>query len=151
MARITSPNGGESLTAGSFHTITWDTFDTQEPVVQILTPESRTYINPSELPFTMFFEASDGDGSGGGVLYERVLLDDCVMYDGNLYGDGDGLLSDEVLEFSTAELCRLADRCGWTTLEQPVLRIEASDCGGNVGFDERGLLGRVQLIPDNCN
>jgi len=141
---VTDPSGNSASDSVSF------AIDTETPVVQILTPEPNTYINPSMLPFSMFFETGDGDGSGGGIVHERVLVDDCVMYDGDSYGDGDGLLSDEMLEFSVAELCRLTEQCGLSSLDRPELRVEASDCGGNTGYDTARLAGSLQLLPGVC-
>jgi len=142
---VTDPSGNSASDSVSF------TIDTVAPSVEITYPDKGAYINPSSLPIDLFLAISDDDGSEGGVLVERLYLEDCLIYDGTTYGDGDGLLTDENLEFSVQELCRLNEMCGWGDLIQPVLRAEAEDCGGNVGTDTYQWHGSIQLIPGECN
>ena len=67
---------------------------------------SPTTVVPDHLPFEIVFQADDADGAMGGVVHEVVKLDGCTIYDGNTYGNGDGLLSDEHLPLSYTELTR---------------------------------------------
>jgi hypothetical protein len=142
---VTDPSGNSAQDSVSF------TIDTVAPVVEVIRPEDGHYINPSHLPVSLFLFTSDDDGAAGGVVHERVYVDDCLVYDGFTYGDGDGLLTDEHIEFSTAELCRLDEICNWHELIEPVVRAEADDCGGNTGFDLYEFLGSIQLRPGECD
>ena len=68
----------------------------------------------------------------GEVVHEWILVDDCVVYDGLTYGDGDGLLLDESAEIHEDELCRLRRLCDEEVWEDPVIEVWATDCGGNM-------------------
>ena len=96
-------------------------------------------------------KTNDDDGASGGVVVERVYLEDCLVYDGMTYGDGDGLLTDESIVFAVGELCRLNEICGWGNLDQPVMRVEAEDCGGNVGVSTFQWQGGIRLLPGECD
>ena len=102
-------------------------------------------------PFNLIFSASDDDDAAGGVAREVMKLDGCVIYDGATFGpDPDGLLSDDVLRFSPSELCRIREECGFDVLTGPELRVEATDCGGNVGYDAKVMNGRLNLSNVPC-
>jgi hypothetical protein len=144
-----SGNGGSASVAF--------TIDTIAPSVALLQPRGGAVLLPGTFPFTVVFHASDDDGAAGAVLHEVVKLQSepgaayCVIYDGATYGNGDGLLSDETLTVSVGELCRLAAVCGFASLNKPEIRVEAMDCGGNVGFDAHRFSGSVlPLRPGMC-
>ena len=124
--------------------------DTMAPEVDILRPASEAYL-PRVVPFTVIFSALDDDGATGDPVHEVIEFAGCTLYDGTYYGDGDGLLSDETLEVTVAELCRLWRDCGFESLDQPELRVEATDCGGNVGVDVIRFTGSMTLRPSVCN
>lgn len=86
----------------------------------------------------------DDDGATGGVVHESMKLSGCTFLDGATYGDGDGLPSDETIELTVGELCRIATLCGFTSLDQPVLSVEATDCGSNVGTGTRTFEGGLR-------
>lgn len=142
---VTDPSGNSASDSVTF------TIDTEAPVVEITWPQGGAYINPSSLPVDLFVSTNDDDGVEGGVTAERIYIEDCLVYDGMTYGDGDGLLTDENIEFSVTELCRLNEMCGWGDLNRPVMRVEADDCGGNVGESTFQWHGSIHLIPGECN
>jgi hypothetical protein len=117
-------SGNQAQSAISF------TIDTVPPTVRIAPDGS--------------FETSDDDQARGETVLERMYLDGCLLYDGATYGDGDGLLSDEQIRFDQASLCRAASVCARTQWKDPVLRVEAHDCGGNTGAAEQVQRGRHQ-------
>ena len=125
------------------------TIDRIPPVVEILSPPAGVSL-PSALPFSIAFRTRDNDGATGDVLHEVVRLDGCTIYDGFAYGDQDGLLGDETLVLDREELCRISNLCGFGRLQDPEIRIEARDCGGNVGFAARTLRGSLALRPGVC-
>ncbi len=127
------------------------TIDTIPPVITIIDPKNRTLLIPTMLPFNITLQTSDDDNATGGVVHEVIKLNGCVIYDGFTYGDGDGLLTDEVVEISQEELCRLSDLCGFTELNNPEIRVEAIDCGGNVGFVSEIFPGGGKLRPGICD
>jgi hypothetical protein len=126
------------------------TIDTKPPVVELSSPPEHALLIPSGVPFSVVFRAGDDDGAAGGVVHEVVKLQGCTIYDGLTYGNRDGLLSDESLAVTGTELCRLAAACGFTTLSQPELRVEATDCGGNVGVASHRFAGSIALRPGLC-
>jgi len=68
---------------------------------------------------------------------EQVFLDGELLYDGDTYGDGDGLLSDELRDANGdyllwVEFDRLCETPGGL-LGAHGLTVSAEDCGGNVG------------------
>jgi hypothetical protein len=139
----TDQSGNTSTAQVSF------TIDLTAPLVAIT--ETRQFLVPTpSAPMSLVFGAADADGATGGVTWERVLLNGCVLYDGKTYGDGDGLLTDETLMTTVDELCALADRCGFTTLVSPTLVVEAYDCGGARGVDTRTFRGTYRLRPGLC-
>jgi hypothetical protein len=94
--------------------------------------------------------STDDDGAAGDVLREQMFLDSCLLYDGATYGDGDGLLSDESLSLDHTALCRAASLCGVTQWNRPLIRVEARDCGDNLGVAERRWPGRHGVKPGTC-
>jgi hypothetical protein len=136
---------GHSSQAGVSFTI-----DQTPPTVAILAPPPNTWITPSSIPMSLLFQSSDSDAASGGVVHEVLKLQGCVAYDGNTYGNGNGLLSDESISFTQAELCRISALCGFTTLTQPEIRVESTDCAGNVGVASERLNGSIKLRPGIC-
>jgi hypothetical protein len=142
---VTDGSGNFSSDSVSF------TIDLEAPVVQIYRPYGVKYIDPTEFPISILFDASDSDGASGGVVHERVLIQDCVVLDGWTYGNRDGLLRDESVVVSTEAICQVREACGFDVLDQPTVRAEATDCGGNTGYDEFGYRGRMTLLPGICD
>jgi len=125
--------------------LTPECVDMEPPVVEILDPfeaPDHPIVVPSDLEFDLLFESSDE--YYGAIEHEVVLMDGCPVYDGNTYGNGDGLLSDEELEISREELCRIVTECGFERLHNPEIRVEVTDCGGSVASDTMTL--RVNAI-----
>lgn len=141
---VTDGSGNTASDSVSF------TIDLKAPVVQVYRPYGIRIIEESEFPMSILFEASDEDGSSGGIVHERVLIQDCVVLDGWTYGDGDGLLSDESVVVSSEKVCQAMEDCGFDVLNQPVVRVEATDCGGNTGYDEYQYHGSMTLVPGMC-
>lgn len=133
---------------GASDTVTF-TIDRIAPAVTVLVDDLR-WLLPSGRPLASVFASGDDDGAGDGVVHEALELAGCRIYDGATYGDADGLLSDETVVLDLAEVCRLAARCGWTSLESPEFAAEATDCAGNVGRDARVLPGSLALLPGAC-
>ncbi len=132
------------------------TIDALPPTVEILNPSVDHELVPSLLPMALLFADGDDDGAAGDVLHEVIKLQDrpggqyCTLYDGWEYGDNDGLLLDESVTLSVGELCRWSRRCGVTELREPEIRVEAEDCGGNVGWDAHRMRGGLSLWPGVC-
>lgn len=126
------------------------TLDTVAPEVTFLEPADQTFLVPSLFPLGVVVAASDEDGATGEIVRERLFIEGCLVYDGAAIGDFDGLLTDETIEINPQELCRIAFRCNWSKLSQPTIRFEATDCGGNLGFDEVRLRGSLALRPGMC-
>ena len=95
-----------------------------------------------------FFTAADEDGASGGVVRERILLGDaCLLLDGATFGDGDGLLSDEPVTLTPQDIRNVAATCASDGLigqgkTRVTVRVEATDCGGNIGVDLVVVEGR---------
>jgi hypothetical protein len=126
------------------------TVDKVAPEVTFLEPVDQTFLVPSLFPLGVVVAASDEDGASGAVVREKLFIEGCLVYDGAAMGDFDGLLTDETIEINQQELCRIASQCGWSKLSQPTIRFEATDCGGNLGFDEVRLRGSLALRPGMC-
>jgi hypothetical protein len=140
--QVSDPSGNPGPTSYVDFTI-----DVIAPNVVIHGPGEGVTV-PGDLPFSVLFDDDDEDGADGDVVHERVFLDDCLLYDGWTYGETlDGLLRDETLHF---DLCRIFQHCGITSLDHGILRVEAIDCGGNVGFATRQIGGSITLGPDAC-
>jgi hypothetical protein len=163
LTRTYDPGPGPSYTAHGDYSVTLTvdddggnqvtdsvgfTIDTVPPVVEWLGLPDRISVRP----FNLTFSASDDDGAAGEVVHEVMKLSGCVIYDGATFGpDPDGLLSDDVLVFEPSELCRIRSECGFDILVNPELRVEATDCGDNVGHDARTMSGRLDLSRLPCD
>jgi hypothetical protein len=126
------------------------TIDTVPPVARIQAPSESAIVLPGMLPVDLLCGSTDDDGARGDVVHEVLKLQGCVAYDGATYGDDDGLLSDESIRLGQAELCRIAAECGFQVLVQPEIRVEATDCGGNVGSASIKLRGSLSFLPGLC-
>ncbi len=126
------------------------TIDTAPPTVSLLHGPGEQWAFPVTVPFTELFTATDEDGASGDVVHELVEADGCVLYDGNEYGDGDGLLSDEQVTLDTAALCRAAELCHRETWDYPVVTVHAWDCGGNEGTARVQVPVSFTLVPGIC-
>jgi len=142
-ATATDEAGNASSDAVAF------TIDRNAPQVAVLVDDLRSLL-PSGRPLASVFASNDDDGATGGVVHETLELAGCRIYDGATFGDADGLLSDETVVLDLAEVCRLAERCGWTSLESPEFAAEAVDCAGNVGRSARVLPGSLAPLPGIC-
>ena len=112
------------------------TIDTIAPTVRIDIPEGPFF--EQGLPLAGLFGSSDDDDASGGVVRERIRLGDCVLLDGTTFGDQDGLLADEAATFTLANIADVVRACIADGVQvgprrNPVLTLEAFDCGGNVG------------------
>lgn len=141
---VTDDSGNAATDGVSF------TIDRVPPSVEILAPADRAFLVEGVLPLAVLYSANDDDGAAGGIVHERIRFDGCTILDGATYGDGDGLLTDESLALTVANLCAAAERCGFTTLVEPELRVEATDCAGNVGSDAHRFTGSLRLKPGIC-
>lgn len=128
------------------------TIDTVAPNVQILAPRYGLVLPATDpLPVSSLIASGDADGAAGAVVHERVLLEGCTIFDGNVDGDGDGLLTDEELVFSRSLLCEKAAGCGLSVVRQPTVTVEAYDCGGNRGVAVREWPRKnISLYPGLC-
>jgi hypothetical protein len=72
------------------------------------------------------------------------------VYDGLTFGDGDGVLLDEVLPAAEDEMCRLARLCGRRRWNNPVITVAATDCGGNSTTDTMVKPGYYYASPQRC-
>lgn len=125
------------------------TIDLVAPQVSFL-PRPRSFIFPRLIPFNTLFSATDDDGATGGTVHEWISVDGCVVYDGFNFGDNDGVLSDESLPANEDEMCRLVRMCNQRQWTDPVVRVSAADCGGNLTTEALVVRGRFKLAPGRC-
>ncbi|ANM30999.1 hypothetical protein ABI59_17590 [Acidobacteria bacterium Mor1] len=110
------------------------TIDLVAPDVD-LRPATGDWDVPSSRPFADVFDASDDDLAAGAVAHEQLFFDGCLLYDGNVAGDGDGLLSDQSMRLDEPLLCEARARCAVTEFFQPEVEVFADDCAGNRARD----------------
>lgn len=122
--------------------------DSRAFTIDLIAP--RVVLRPSPRPGEILFTATDDDAAAGGVVLERIYLDDCLLYDGASFGDADGLLSDEQIVLDQAAVCRAAEICHRTSWLNPVVRVEAQDCGANSGSAARVQPGLHTIRPALC-
>ena len=84
-------------------------------------------------------------------MHEVIFLDGCPIYDGATYGNRDGLLTDESVPLNRASLCRARQVCGRSSWTNPILRVEATDCGGNIGAAQIVVPGGLAIRPGECS
>lgn len=101
-------------------------------------------------PLANGFASGDADVSSGGVVREEILIDGCVVLDGNVFGDGDGLLNDESLAYNKPLLCAAYAACGKTKWVNPKLSVRVTDCGGNTATGTVTAQGSWVISPPNC-
>ncbi len=129
-------------------TITFD-IDRTPPWVVFSEPPRHVTV-PVTVPFAAAYTASDSDLARGDVVHEVLYFDGCLLFDGDTYGDGDGILSDETLVVTRESLCELYRRCGRNVWHHPVLTLEATDCAGNVGRGHRVANGDFMVRDGEC-
>lgn len=119
------------------------------PTVRLIEPPGG-WVIPRNAPFGFSFTSADDDGAAGGPVHELVLLDGCLLFDGNTFGDQDGLLTDETLLFDGAAICAAIARCGVSQWVDPKLAVEVRDCGGNAARATKMLRGTIAPNPALC-
>ena len=123
--------------------------DVIPPIVTLADPKDVRLPRPG-IPMSILFNATDDDGVAGDVVEERILLNTCVLLDGNEYGDGDGLLSDENVDITRDQLIQILIGCNFTgPINNPTVIVEAVDCGGNVGRAEKSFKKRRINVHSN--
>ncbi len=121
------------------------------PIVTILPPPPPLAGDPAEVvPFSAGVQIVDPDGDETHLVHEVVYLDGCPVFDGSTYGDMDGLVTDELMPLERGTLCTALTLCGQSVFENPVFRVEATDCGGNTGFAESSVIGSFTISPTLC-
>ena len=126
------------------------TIDLVPPVIVVHSPDPGWVLGPGSVPASLAFTATDDDGAAGDVVHEWIEIEGCIAWDGNDYGDGDGLLSDEEIPLGPAELCRVVSTCGFGALHDPLVTIHAVDCGGNETAVSRRIPGSFTPLPGLC-
>jgi hypothetical protein len=125
------------------------TIDLVRPTVRLIQPPGG-WVIPRNAPFGFSFTSADDDGAAGGPAHELVTLDGCLFFDGNTFGDQDGLLTDETLLFDDAAICAAIARCGVGKWVDPKLAVEVRDCGGNAARATKTLRGTITPNPSLC-
>jgi hypothetical protein len=125
------------------------TIDRVPPKVAIHPPPGG-WRAPGSLPFRLTFTSTDDDGAAGAPVHEVVLFDGCPIYDGNSFGDKDGVLSDEEVWIDNAAFCRAAATCGQRKWRDAVIAVRATDCGANEATGTTVLKGTVSVPPGGC-
>ncbi len=142
-ASATDPGGNTASNLLDF------TVDHVTPTATIL-PKSGQRQLSDLASFATFFTDSDDDGARGDVVQEILQVDDCWLYNGWHYGDGDGLLRDENPSSPGEFSCRLSNYCGRTVFENPTVTVRVSDCGGNEGTASVVIPGRYVVDASKC-
>ncbi len=122
------------------------TIDLIPPELTVELPEDGSFVIPRDLPLKLKFSSSDDDEAAGGIRHEQVSLSGCVILDGDSYGDHDGLLSDEKMEFDATEFCGVTEVCGLGTLEHGQLDFVSTDCAGNTVTEHRRFWNPQLLV-----
>lgn len=163
LERTYSPFGGPSYSEHRSRTVTvrardeagnegvdsvFFTIDLVRPVVTLTAPDAM--VVGTEMPFSDFFFVNDFDSAAGGAVLEQVFWDECLVYDGLTYGDADGILTDDTLVFGMGELCEAMARCGIEELDDSLVRVEATDCGGNPGAAEKTIQTDPVVFLRDC-
>ncbi len=126
------------------------TIDRVAPQVAIHPPPGGWRV-PGSIPFQLTFTTSDNDGASGATVHEVVLFDGCLIYDGNTFGDKDGLLNDEAVWIDDAALCRASTLCGKRSWKNAVIAVRATDCGANETTGTTVLKGTVSTPAGGCH
>jgi len=125
--------------------------DLTPPTVAITSPATdQTGSWPLTNTTTIALDTADNDAAFGGPIYETIELNGCLIYDGGTEGDGDGLLSDELIQLKKPNLCQLMSRCHFFTLEYPTITVRSYDRCGNASEASR-ILRRRFVKSEVCN
>ena len=120
------------------------TIDLIPPTVDAVTDSHEVALGQilSMGTFGDLFASDDTDGASGDVLAERIYLNGCLVLDGATDGDRDGLLRDDSVPALRATVLANVEACTGTSVvpNRGELRIEAEDCGGNLG------VVRIELV-----
>jgi DNA-binding beta-propeller fold protein YncE len=125
------------------------TIDRVPPQVAIH-PPSGGWRAAVSIPFRLTFTSTDDDGAAGAPEHELVLIDGCLIYDGDTFGDKDGVLSDEEVWIDDAALCRAAATCGTRSWRDAIIAVRATDCGANEATGTTVLKGTASAPPGGC-
>lgn len=151
-ADVFSENGqsvpfAAAFMGGEIRTETPCATETQPPSVRLLAPaQDQLGMPPVTIPINVRFTSSDNCQ----VSHEVLKLQGCTIVDGSIFGDRDGLLSDEGIQLNKPALCQFMAQCGFQILLYPTLRVEATDPAGNVGFDQH-IIRKSLLKSEVCS
>lgn len=123
--------------------------DMRDPWVNARAPQMEEGAPRTE-PIARYLRSSDRDLAPGDVVHERILIDGCPIIDGDDYGDGDGLLTDELFEVTSPLLCLAHQACGQTLFADSVFSAEAADCAGNTATDTEVIAGTYSIEDLDC-
>ncbi len=124
--------------------------DTTPPVVTLLQPNVDNVGLPSvQIPITVRFTAVDNCSTTTRDVLKLSWRDappgaGCTLLDGNVFGDRDGMLSDEFVQVNKYQLCQAMARCGLLNLSFPTIVVESTDPCGNTGSDRHII--RLRLL-----
>ncbi|MFN7965565.1 MAG: hypothetical protein U0V87_07755 [Acidobacteriota bacterium] len=149
--RSYAPAGGPSYTQHGDYVVTITATDSGGNAATAAVPFTIDTTAPkTAVSADLKITSSDNDGARGDVVLERMFFDGCLLYDGATYGDADGLLSDESIVLDQAALCRASQICGVSRWKDPLVKVDATDCGGNVATAKRTLPGTYGVKPGSC-
>lgn len=138
---------GEEVRQSNQVLINWDFIDVSPPVVTIHVPKRQKLMWAQGKYRKLTFTVKDDTGS----IREGLWVDQCLVYDGDLYGDQDGILRDEYIYIDQSHmLCAAYHRCGIKRWNNPVVTVTAEDIGGNMGWDKIFIGGRYTVSPSRC-
>ena len=124
--------------------------DTTPPTVVMTQPNHDTLGLPSvNIPINVSFTSHDNCAAKSRDFVKLSSRDaapgtGCVLFDGNTWGDRDGMLSDESMQVNKYQLCQAMARCGMLVLYYPTLVAESTDPCGNTGSDRHII--RLRLL-----
>ena len=135
-------------------TATDSVFFTIDVIPPVVTVDESTLENIPMFgtPIGDLISTSDDDAASGGVVRELFRIEDCILLDGDTFGDGDGLLTDENANITVDEAREILADCGIFSAKKRVLTVEAIDCAGNVGGYAvflGGISDPLDTEPDN--
>ncbi len=112
----------------------------EEPHPDSIFPATNYCLGTDEPPAVVFSVDEDDEEPLGGIIHEVVLVDGAVIFDGDEFGNQDGLLSDELYDDEGNEMLVLDSdllcEAGLDVLGMHILTVEAKDCSGNTGSAE---------------
>jgi hypothetical protein len=152
ISRSYVPAGGPSYSQHGDYLVTVTATDSGGNATSSVVPFTIDTTAPkTSVSADLKITSSDDDGARGEVVLERMFFDGCLLYDGATYGDADGLLSDETIVLDQAALCRASLICGVSRWKDPLVSVDASDCGGNGAAAKRTLPGTYGVKPGSCS